>query len=76
MSLSGVRVLLPVASTVPISGSMVIVVAQVVHHSNLVSLPAVTSEGLAAKMRITGSWTGVFVTTVVSGVVFLWDEGR
>jgi hypothetical protein len=55
---------------------MVIVVAQVVHHSNLVSLPAVTSAGLAAKVRITGSWTGVFVTTVVSGVVFLWDEGR
>ena len=76
MSLSGVRILLPDELTVPIPGSMVIVVAQVVHHSNLVSLPADTSAGLAAKVRITGSWTGVLATTVVSGVVFLWDEGR
>jgi hypothetical protein len=56
------------------SGVMVIVAAQVVCHSSVVLSPAVISAGLTVKVRITGSWTVVFVTTVVSGVVVFCDE--
>ena len=68
--------MLPAALTVPIPGSMVIVVAQVVCHSSVVLSPAVISAGLALKVRITGSWDVVFVAAVVSGVAVLRDEGR
>lgn len=68
--------MLPAALTVPMSGSMVIVAAQVVCHSSVVLSPAVISAGLALKVRITGSWAVVFVTAVVSGVAVLCDEGR
>ena len=68
--------MLPAALTAPMSGSMVTVVAQVVHHSSVVLPPAVISAGLAAKVRITGSGTVVLVTTVVSGFADFLDEGR
>jgi hypothetical protein len=68
--------LLPAALTVPMSGSMVTVAAQVVCHSSVVLSPALISAGLRAKVRITGSGTVVFVTTVVSGVAVLRVEGR
>ena len=76
VSFVGVSTLLPAGLTVPISGSIVTAVAQLVCHSSVVLSPAVISAGLAAKVRISGSGTVVVVTTVVSGFADFLDEGR
>ena len=76
VSFVGVSTLLPAGLTVPISGSIVTAVAQLVCHSSVVLSPAVISAGFAAKVRITGAGTVVVVTTVVLGFADFLDECR
>jgi hypothetical protein len=54
---------------------MVIVVAQLVCHSSVVLSPAVTSAGLAAKVRITGLDTVVVAIDEVSVSSGFCEEG-